>query len=187
MRICILFFSSLVTFATAAFATARSGELIEHPMRVTLWPRVDIVPAASAFVPVGNDAASVLTIVVSIRNAGRGPVRLLSSCHTSSLASLERLVDGSGTEWHSVYVPVRVMRLDPACEIAPGTTRVDSATIRVATDPAFRVPVERLPGTYRAVYSIFDPNAGPSDSTVAGRGRELPESLRRSASFRIER
>lgn len=187
MRICILFFSSLATCATAAFAAAQSPEHIEHPMRVTLWPHVDIVPAESAFVPVGNDEARVLTIVMSIRNAGPGPVRLLSSCHTSSLASLERLVDGTATEWRKVYVPVRVMRLDPACEIAPGTTRVDSAMIRVATDPAFVVPVERLPGTYRAVYSIFDPNAGPTDPIVAGRGRELPESLRRSASFRIER
>ncbi|HZS58460.1 MAG TPA: hypothetical protein VFA43_04270 [Gemmatimonadaceae bacterium] len=128
-----------------------------------------------------------LRIIVSIRNVGPGPLRLLGSCHTSSLASLERLVEGTEDEWHAVYVPTRNSRLDPACEIEPGTTRVDSATIHIMTDRAFHVPIERLSGRYRAVYAIFDPNAGPGDSTVAGRGRELPESLRRSASFRIER
>jgi hypothetical protein len=175
------------TWAAAVLLGAASRKPADNAVMAIPSPRIQINPVASVFTPVGDDAASVVIIVVSIQNAGPGPVRLLTSCHVSSLTAVERLMDGTTTEWETVYVPTRIMRLDPACEIAPGTSRVDSARIRVATDPAFRVPLQRLRGTYRAVYGIYDPNAERSDSTVEGRGRELPEFQRRSASFRIER
>lgn len=150
--------------------------IVSSAMLVPLWPRLEIIPVDSTFTVVGHGTQARLTIVVAIHNYGAGPVRLIGPCQVSSLAALERLNPQAQDQWDTVYVPARVMRLDPPCTIAPGAMHVDTARIRVAADPAFRLPVEHIRGTYRTVYSI-----------AAVRDLLLPDSLRRSAPFHVER
>lgn len=182
----VLILGCLLAHATHLTSERWSG-LDEAAVIAANWPKVIITPVDSDFSIVGEGSSAALTIVVSIRNDGPEPVRMIHPCHLSSLAALEQLVAGTTDEWDTVYVPVRTMRLDRPCEIAPGATHIDSATIRLTADSAFRLPIEHAPGKYRAVYWLFSSHAGPVDASTTGEGRALPEAQRRSSSFLIRR
>lgn len=120
-----------------------------------------------------------VTITATVTNHTAAPVYVLTCAgFGSALAQLEKRV---GETWQVAFRPVCLMIAGSPIELKPSETYRDMARIRALEGHLPEFKASEIPGTYRAVYSIFR-----SWNQADQRGEGLSGTAIISNEFRIE-
>lgn len=107
------------------------------------------------------------------------------TCRTPHPPGLEKWQNGA---WVRAYSPLVLQCLDPPLIIEAGATHRGTLDVRAGRAGTKQFPqfqVERIPGTYRLVWTVL--GSWTPDGPEPGLGTPLPLQQRVSNSFRIDR
>lgn len=119
-----------------------------------------------------------LTVAVAIANSSARKVYVLTTGGTA-LERIERLKDGAWVTLRAVK-PATLGQVD---SVAPGASHRDVAVLNLLRGTIPTLPMNDVPGTYRAIYLVF---ASWHPDVVGGSpGELLPEAERTSELFAV--